>query len=193
MGVGSSPKTYLCPACLAAPGASGNNVPTGFLFILGIIAFFGLLVFLWINLSFWHFVLSFFVVCIVVAFWVSGIDSKKLSYLNPEERKEYGRSRLLGQIRPQIVCAHCQVRGGVRTIGIRKDVGISGKKATAAALTGGISVLATGLSRKELLTKAHCENCGSTWTYGIFVELAISSRRSFDCVWRKERAKLRSG
>ncbi len=165
MGVGPSPKTYLCPTCLAVPGASGNNVPIGCLFILGVIVTFGLFVILWINLSFWHFLISFFLVCIVIAFWVSGIDSKKLSYLNPDERKEYDRSRLLGPIRPQIVCVHCQVRGGVRTIGIQKDAGISGKKASAAALTGGISVLATGLSRKELLTKAHCENCGSTWTY----------------------------
>jgi hypothetical protein len=138
----------------------------GFLYVLlGIIAIVGLLIFLWINVSFWHFVLSWFVICIAIAIWVSGIDSKKLSYLNPEERKEFDRSRLLGPIRPQIVCAHCHVQGRVRTKGIQKDAGISGKKATAAALTGGISVLATGLSRKELLTRAHCDNCGSTWTY----------------------------
>jgi hypothetical protein len=125
----------------------------------------GLLAFLWMNLSFWHFVFSFFAFAVVIGFWISGIDSKKLSYLNPEERKEYDRSKLLGPVRPQIVCAHCQVRGGVRTKGIQKDCGISGKKATVAALTGGISILATGLSKEENLTQAHCDNCGSTWAY----------------------------
>ena len=34
--------------------------------------------------------------------------------------------------------------------------GISGAKATGAVLTGGVSVLATGLSRNERTTQAHC-------------------------------------
>jgi hypothetical protein len=166
MGVRSSPKTYLCPACLAVPGASGNSGEMGCLYVLlGIIAFFGLMVFLWINLSFWLFILSWLAICIAIAIWVSGIDSKKLSYLNPEERKEFDRSQLLGPIRPQIVCTHCQTKGMVRTKGIGKDAGISGKKASAAALTGGISILATGLSRKERVTQAHCDYCGSKWTF----------------------------
>lgn len=166
MGFPARPETYLCPACLSSPGASANNNEMGCLYvILGIIGVAGLIVFLWINLSFWHFVFSWFAICVAIAIWVSGIDSKKLSYLNPEERKEYDRSRLLGPIRPQIVCAHCQVQGSVRTKGMEKDAGISGKKASAAALTGGISILATGLSRKERITQAHCDNCGSTWTY----------------------------
>ena len=39
--------------------------------------------------------------------------------------------------------------------------GISGAKATGAILTAGVSLLATGLSRKEGQTQAHCENCNS--------------------------------
>ncbi|HYA40277.1 MAG TPA: hypothetical protein VEF34_03175 [Syntrophobacteraceae bacterium] len=39
--------------------------------------------------------------------------------------------------------------------------GISGGKATAAILTGGFSLLVTGLSRKEQLTEAKCRKCGS--------------------------------
>ena len=31
--------------------------------------------------------------------------------------------------------------------------------------TGGISMLATGLSRKEAATEAHCRNCQSTWQF----------------------------
>jgi hypothetical protein len=43
--------------------------------------------------------------------------------------------------------------------------GISGGKATGAVLTGGVSMLATGLSRKEAATKATCGNCGSRWVF----------------------------
>jgi hypothetical protein len=105
------------------------------------------------------------VVFLALFIWAQIWDSKNRSRLNPEERKEFDRQRLLGPIRPQIVCAHCQTKGMVRTKGIERDAGISGKKASAAALTGGISILATGLSRKERVTQAHCDNCGSTWTY----------------------------
>jgi hypothetical protein len=70
-----------------------------------------------------------------------------------------------GRISPQMICPHCQNRGKVRTMPVEKKRGISGGKATAAVLTGGISVLATGLSRKEALTQAHCDNCNSTWAF----------------------------
>jgi hypothetical protein len=43
--------------------------------------------------------------------------------------------------------------------------GISGGKATGAILTGGLSLLATGLSRKHAATEANCGNCGSRWTF----------------------------
>jgi hypothetical protein len=70
-----------------------------------------------------------------------------------------------GKVNSQMVCPHCQTRGKVRVKAIEKKAGISGGKATAALLTGGISVLATGLSRKEELTQAHCDNCSSTWAF----------------------------
>ena len=41
--------------------------------------------------------------------------------------------------------------------------GISGGKATGAVLTGGLSLLATGLSRKEMVREAYCYNCKMTW------------------------------
>jgi hypothetical protein len=64
-----------------------------------------------------------------------------------------------------LICPHCQTKGKVSAVSIMKKAGISGGKATAAVLTGGLSVLATGLSRKEKATQAHCSNCGSTWIY----------------------------
>ncbi len=68
-----------------------------------------------------------------------------------------------GAISPQVVCPHCQTRGGVRMRPVKAKQGISGAKATGAVLTGGLSVLATGLSRKGMVTQAHCDSCQTTW------------------------------
>jgi len=61
----------------------------------------------------------------------------------------------------QIICPHCHTRGHVRTQLVSAKQGISGGKATAAILTGGLSLLATGLSQRQKITKATCSNCGS--------------------------------
>jgi hypothetical protein len=63
----------------------------------------------------------------------------------------------------QMVCPHCQVQGLVRTKDVKVKSGISGGKATGAVLTAGISILATGLSRKVSVTQATCSNCNVTW------------------------------
>ncbi|MGO8683097.1 MAG: hypothetical protein ACLQUT_00730 [Thermoleophilia bacterium] len=62
-----------------------------------------------------------------------------------------------------MICPHCQTKGSVTTKSVRSKKGISGGKATGALLTGGLSILATGLSRKESSTEAHCSVCGATW------------------------------
>ncbi len=62
------------------------------------------------------------------------------------------------------MCPHCGVRGRVRTKQVKRKVGVSGGKATAAVLTVGFSILATGLSRKQKVTEASCANCLTTWT-----------------------------
>lgn len=64
----------------------------------------------------------------------------------------------------QMLCPHCQVRGKVTKTQVKVKKGISGGKATAAILTAGTSLLATGLSRKGYVTQARCGNCGTTWT-----------------------------
>jgi hypothetical protein len=63
------------------------------------------------------------------------------------------------------VCPHCQERGRVYTQSKTVKAGVSGGKATAALLTGGFSLLATGLSRKQRVTEAWCGNCRSTWHF----------------------------
>lgn len=70
-----------------------------------------------------------------------------------------------GYLNHAIICPHCGSRGVVRTRSVQQKRGISGAKATGAILTGGVSLLATGLSRKENATAAHCDHCGSDWAF----------------------------
>lgn len=65
----------------------------------------------------------------------------------------------------RMICPHCGGRGGVRTQPVKVKTGISGTKATAAILTSGWSLLATGLSQKENMTQAWCNNCGARWRF----------------------------
>jgi transcription elongation factor Elf1 len=62
-----------------------------------------------------------------------------------------------------MVCPHCQTRGSVTSEQIKAKKGISGGKATAAIMTVGLSVAATGLARKEKVTQLTCSNCGMRW------------------------------
>lgn len=73
------------------------------------------------------------------------------------------RQKLAATQRQQMVCPHCQTKGSVSTSRVNVKKGISGGKATGALLTGGFSLLVTGLSRKESATQANCRNCGMTW------------------------------
>ncbi len=70
-----------------------------------------------------------------------------------------------GHINHQMTCPHCQMKGKIRTKAIKQKKGISGGKATAAIFTGGVSLLATGLSRKEEVTQAYCNNCSNKWYF----------------------------
>lgn len=66
---------------------------------------------------------------------------------------------------PNIICPHCKTKGQVYTKSINVKKGVSGGKATGAILTGGLSLLATGLSREETKTEAFCEKCRSIWNF----------------------------
>lgn len=65
--------------------------------------------------------------------------------------------------RPKAVCPHCQTVGSVTAREVKQKQGISGGKATGAVLTGGVSMLATGLSRKQKVTEMKCSNCKTVW------------------------------
>lgn len=62
-----------------------------------------------------------------------------------------------------LLCPHCGERGQITSKPVKVKRGISGGKATGALLTGGISLLGTGLSRKEHHVERWCHNCGSSW------------------------------
>ncbi|NLX45640.1 MAG: hypothetical protein GXY71_07000 [Treponema sp.] len=87
--------------------------------------------------------------------------------LSEEEKHQREINLIYGQINPELICPHCQTKGKVHISIIvnREKNGISGAKATAAILTGGASLLVTGLSKKEtkMSTRAFCENCKMTW------------------------------
>lgn len=68
-------------------------------------------------------------------------------------------------LRTAVICPHCGNRGGVIAKRVKAKKGISGAKATGFILTGGWSLLATGLSRKEWVTDAKCKKCGSQWQF----------------------------
>ena len=64
-----------------------------------------------------------------------------------------------------MICPHCQTKGNVHTEKAKVKQGVSGGKATGALLTGGVSLLAVGLSRKQKVTKAECKTCKSEWFF----------------------------
>ena len=85
---------------------------------------------------------------------------------SPAQRKNsLWKDLTAGIINAHIVCPQCQHTGSVRTKKTSQKAGVSGGKATGAILTGGLSLFATGLSRKQQVTQAQCEDCGSDWTF----------------------------
>jgi len=63
----------------------------------------------------------------------------------------------------RIDCPHCGASKSVMIEHKKQKKGISGSKATGVLLTGGWSVLATGLSRKEEVTVLTCKKCTVKW------------------------------
>ncbi len=85
--------------------------------------------------------------------------------MTPAERQEESTRKQWGDTNSALVCPHCQTQGQVRTMAVQRKKGISGGKAAGALLTGGVSMLATGLYRKEGAIQAHCDHCNSTWDF----------------------------
>jgi hypothetical protein len=116
--------------------------------------------------------LIYLILAFVIYLWIDGfISKKKFSRMTHIEREKYFKNQILkinksqyGQLNKAMICPHCQLKG-VRTKHIEQKKGISGAKATATILTGGLLLPVVGLSRKEGATQAHCDNCNNTWIF----------------------------
>ena len=117
------------------------------------------------------------IVLVVGAMIVAAIaENKKVAAMPPQQRARYldqkrkqqqaaAVTAAYGARNSAMVCPHCTEKGQVHVKQVTQKKGVSGGKATGALLTGGVSLLATGLSRKENNTQAHCANCNNTWFF----------------------------
>jgi DNA-directed RNA polymerase subunit RPC12/RpoP len=62
-----------------------------------------------------------------------------------------------------IVCPYCGTSGSVTTRDIKVEHVVSGGKTSGAVLTGGISLPAVGLSRRQKGRQHTCGSCGLRW------------------------------
>lgn len=63
----------------------------------------------------------------------------------------------------KILCQHCGERGHVTVRVVSRGKGISGGKATAGLMTGGLSLPFAGLSKNQTVRNLTCGNCSMTW------------------------------
>lgn len=66
---------------------------------------------------------------------------------------------------PAVICPHCQTRGQVIIRRVKSRRGVSGTKLGAALLTGGMSILVAGMSRREWVNLARCGHCQVKWGF----------------------------
>lgn len=66
---------------------------------------------------------------------------------------------------PHMECPHCKTVEQINTRKVDLTKGISGGKAVAGLLTGGLSILAVGISRQETKTEARCGKCNNIWHF----------------------------
>ena len=95
---------------------------------------------------------------VVFMIWCLARDKSGDGITNPQQGVKSAMEK-------NLICPYCQTKGSVTTRKVKQKVGVSGGKATAALLTCGISLLGTGLSRKQTMTQANCSNCGSVYTF----------------------------
>ena len=86
-------------------------------------------------------------------------------YLNKTPKPTQEQIKQKQVMSKEMICPHCHHKGTVATQQVTRKSGIHGGKAVAAVFTCGISMLGTGLSRKNQITEASCSNCGATWSF----------------------------
>jgi hypothetical protein len=63
----------------------------------------------------------------------------------------------------RVNCPHCQGIGTVIVEKVKKKKGVSPGKVAGALFTGGISLVGTGLAKKEVVNQLTCTACGISW------------------------------
>ena len=82
-----------------------------------------------------------------------------------EQRDKTAIIKKYGDTNSEYICPHCQQKGLVRIKNVKRKKGISGAKVMGALVTSGVSLVVTGLSKKDGMTQAHCDNCNCTWDF----------------------------
>ena len=77
----------------------------------------------------------------------------------PDQRIESAKALVYGELNPQLICPHCNVKGQVRTKPDVEKKGIS----TINKVTGGMGSYGMALPGNKLFTRATCGNCWHTW------------------------------
>ncbi len=106
-------------------------------------------------------------IAVLVVSWAIPFAAKRIAGM-VDDKRELSRSARPGSYGPlnrEMICPYCQNKGTVRTKRVSRKTGIGGHKATAALLTRGLSLFATGLSRKEMATRARCDSCQNVWEF----------------------------
>lgn len=63
----------------------------------------------------------------------------------------------------KMTCQHCRTSGSISAKPVTVKDGISGGRAAAGVVTGGASVLVTGLSQRKNQLRYVCGTCGGSW------------------------------
>lgn len=107
----------------------------------------------------------FILVLLVGLFSTDSAEAKKLESSSKIVTFSTSDRLIYGEVSRNMICPHCQRKGMVMTKPVKIKAGVSGAKAGIGLMTGGVSLLATGLSSKKNQTQAHCKNCSTTWIF----------------------------
>lgn len=111
-------------------------------------------------------------ISVVVVMISRRITALKSADMSPAELQRYvaeRRASLLtfehGPLNPALMCPYCRKKGNIRTKRVERKKRVSGATATGTILIGGVSIVASDLSRKEQVTEVYCGNCEGTWEF----------------------------
>lgn len=98
----------------------------------------------------WGALITFIVLVVALfAFWMSPMGQRIIAAQEAQMRL--------------IICKSCGLRGNCTAKRVQRKNGIDGTKASAAVLTGGTSILFTGLSERHDSTQIKCRACRAVY------------------------------